>query len=131
MKNRPRFETQIPTDQIPDHTHLEIDVFYGEGGINYFNYKDEPRGYWVSLRPIKMEGRCKSFVMFDDKAFKVFLEPAKRFNANRLNALGALIMQRKDNIARLFLAKDREGIKKLASDVTDGFTAILQNSFGG
>lgn len=34
---------------------LEIAVYYSLGGMNYFNYKQEPRGYYGSVTPVKIE----------------------------------------------------------------------------
>lgn len=31
---------------------LKIEVYYHLGGINYFTYKDEQRGYYLSISPI-------------------------------------------------------------------------------
>lgn len=36
---------------------LKIEVYYDKGGMNYFHGKVDPRGYWVSVRPVKREIR--------------------------------------------------------------------------
>lgn len=36
---------------------LEIQVYYSLGGMNYANYKQEPRGYYLSVAPVKIEKR--------------------------------------------------------------------------
>ena len=33
---------------------LKIEVYYDKGGINYFNSKNEPRGYWLSMRQVEV-----------------------------------------------------------------------------
>lgn len=38
-------------------THLLIELRYNLGGINYFTYKQEPRGYYLSVSPVKLEHR--------------------------------------------------------------------------
>ena len=32
---------------------LELSVYYSLGGLNYFTYKNEPRGYYLSITPIE------------------------------------------------------------------------------
>lgn len=36
-------------------THLKIEVYYNLGGINYFTYRTENRGYYLSVTPVKRE----------------------------------------------------------------------------
>jgi hypothetical protein len=60
---------------------LKIEVFYDKGGMNYFNYKVEPRGYWLSMRQVerKMEDRgivIESYSMFSGA--KAFLLEVKK-----------------------------------------------------
>lgn len=38
-------------------THLLIELKYNLGGYNYFTYKQEPRGYYLSVSPVKLEQR--------------------------------------------------------------------------
>lgn len=60
---------------------LKVQVFYAKGGMNYFNYKTEPRGYWVSIQPVNVDRNengvvWESFDMFS--GYKVFLLEVKR-----------------------------------------------------
>lgn len=34
-------------------THLKCEVFYSLGGMNYFTYKQEGRGYYASVTPVE------------------------------------------------------------------------------
>lgn len=36
---------------------LEIEVKYSLGGYNYFTYKSEPRGYYLSVSPVQRSTR--------------------------------------------------------------------------
>ena len=38
-------------------TCLKVEVFYSKGGLNYFNYKEEKRGYWLSVRMVETDCR--------------------------------------------------------------------------
>lgn len=62
---------------------LKIEVFYDKGGMNYFNGKNEPRGYWLSMRQVerKVEDHgvvIESYGMFSGA--KTFLKEVKRFS---------------------------------------------------
>ena len=34
-------------------THLKVETYYSLGGMNYFNYKTERRGYYLSVVPVE------------------------------------------------------------------------------
>ena len=34
-------------------THIEVKTYYSLGGMNYATYKTDPRGYWLSVKPIE------------------------------------------------------------------------------
>lgn len=39
---------------VEGNTHLKIEVYYHKGGMNYFTYKQEARGYWLSVCPVEL-----------------------------------------------------------------------------
>jgi galactokinase/mevalonate kinase-like predicted kinase len=47
---------------------LKVHLFYNKGGMNYFNGKEERRGYYLSVTPVEIEQRngyqSESFLMF-------------------------------------------------------------------
>lgn len=61
---------------------LKIEVYYDKGGMNYFNGKNEPRGYWLAMRQVERDIRedCGVFVesygMFSGT--KIFLKEVKK-----------------------------------------------------
>ena len=62
---------------------LKIEVYYDKGGINYFNSKNEPRGYWLSMRQVERDRRengvvIESYGMFSGA--KMFLKEVKRYS---------------------------------------------------
>ena len=52
--------TSIKTIRLPlagnanKSTHLEINTYYSLGGVSYATYKNEPRGYYISVTPIEL-----------------------------------------------------------------------------
>ena len=86
---------------------LKIEVFYDKGGMNYFNSKVEPRGYWLAMRQVErkvedhgvviesygMFSGAKSFLLEvkrkSDKAYEQALVLAEEKMADlRLHVLG-------------------------------------------
>jgi hypothetical protein len=38
-----------------ENTEVKIELKYNLGGLNYWNYKTEARGYWLHIQPLKIE----------------------------------------------------------------------------
>lgn len=63
------------------NTELKIEVYYHKGGLNYFTYKNEPRGYYVSVLPVEIQRMDNGIVMESFAAFsgiKSFLKEVSR-----------------------------------------------------
>lgn len=52
----------------PNATHLKAEIYYSLGGMNYFTYKNERRGYYMSISPVVREridyGTMESYTAF-------------------------------------------------------------------
>jgi hypothetical protein len=60
---------------------LKMEVYYDKGGMNYFNSKVEPRGYWLSMRQVERDTRENGVVMESYGMFsgaKAFLLEVKK-----------------------------------------------------
>lgn len=81
-------------------THIEIDASYDKGGVAIFSGRNKPRGYYLSVGPIKVEdrgtGEIVSFILFSG-APAVFLEGAKRLDRKREVAIRERIFQEAEN----------------------------------
>lgn len=65
-----------------DNKFLKSEVYYNKGGINYFTYKTDPRGYWVSVTIVEREVRengvsIESFSLFGS-GYREFLFEVKK-----------------------------------------------------
>ena len=49
-------------------THLEINTYYSLGGVSYATYKNEPRGYYISVTTIKLDN-SRGYTMVTTTAF--------------------------------------------------------------
>ena len=68
-----------------ENKFLKIEVFYSKGGMNYYNGKNEARGYWLSARQVeRSESGTTGFMMESFGMFsgaKIFLLEVKRQSA--------------------------------------------------
>ena len=80
----------IPVTNADDSVNtVEISVRYEAGGMNYFNYQQSERGYYVSISTVKIERQngyaTRSFTLFS--GYKAFMEGARRFSQQKLERL--------------------------------------------
>ena len=61
-----------------ENQYLKIRLYYSLGGMNYFNYKQEARGFYLSVSPVKREGHLESYVAFSGTKYCV--HPCNRFS---------------------------------------------------
>jgi hypothetical protein len=47
----------IPVEGKENVSHIKVDTFYDLGGTNYWTYKQNKRGYYVSCTPVFREDR--------------------------------------------------------------------------
>ena len=59
-----------------DCSHLEVEIYYNKGGMNYWNSKNEPRGYWISLNLCQV--REHSIVTVPTDGVRYFLKEVGR-----------------------------------------------------
>lgn len=80
---------KIPEYYNTENNVLKIEVYYSLGGYDYFSYKEEKRGFYISLRPMKesKEGLCSFSLFGKDSGYKILLEEVKRNNPKRLKVL--------------------------------------------
>jgi len=60
---------------------LDASITYALGGMNYFTYRDEPRGYYFSLQPWESDGVWRKFAAFS--GVKKCVLPCGRQSAKR------------------------------------------------
>jgi len=66
--------------------YIKVEVYYSLGGLNYFNYRPEPRGFYLSVQPITIEKShgvtWESFVGFS--GVKHFIVPCAKYSPKKL-----------------------------------------------
>ena len=93
---------------------MKISVTYQKGGLSWATYKTNPKGFYVSLVPIKYEVgevfTTESFMMFSGGSISYFVLPAARFNSARLTSIAEQVFEKKELLTELFLAGNKAGI---------------------
>jgi|GEM_PF-1457157 len=89
MGARRKLIKEIPVFGNPDVNVIEVELYFAKGGINYFNYEVEARGYYVSICPYKVshEGNFKSKSYSAFTGVKTLLLEASRFGQKKLETL--------------------------------------------
>ena len=101
-------------------THFKVSVDYSKGGINYFSYKTEPRGYYLYVTPVvREEGFERSALMGDGAGFKVLLKETKRLNRKTLELADTVVQAHLHALLPLLLAADRTGILQLTEKMKE------------
>ena len=65
-------------------THIHVRTNYSLGGINYFTYKNEARGYWLHITPVTKENKydCRMISFVSSKpGIKTLLKEVTRKSA--------------------------------------------------
>lgn len=70
---------------------VEITIDYNLGGLNYFNYKEEKRGYYIHFTPCLVThdkyGTMKETEIFHKRSFKCCIMPVERKSKKKLQML--------------------------------------------
>jgi hypothetical protein len=76
-----RHEKYIERNDLKDATHLEVSVSYKLGGRNYISGGVTPRGYYLTVTPVRKRNETISYTLFSGQS-KLLLE-TKRFTAKQ------------------------------------------------
>jgi hypothetical protein len=76
-------------DRSTDLPNFRVDgsIAFDKGGINYWDYKQKPKGYYLHLQVVEIKDGCKCYSIGDGSGLCAFLESAERFNFKRLREL--------------------------------------------
>lgn len=93
-----------PIDGFPQ---VQIEIRYSLGGINYFNYKEQKRGYYFHVNPCKRKEYGNGIYsteiqLWHDKAFKVCIKETSRKSEKTLNKLKEILNTNKEEILKAY-----------------------------
>jgi hypothetical protein len=96
--------------------HIEVSIGYALGGMNYFTYKDDPRGYFLHLHPIRVRDWAVSFTMGaqgNEAGVKYLLLPARSYNRKKHAELAAKLLPHAEQLARWHFEGNRQATRDL------------------
>ena len=93
-----------PIDNFPE---IQVEIRYSLGGINYFDYHPEKRGYYFHVNPCKRKEYGNGLVSTEiqpmhDRAFKVCIKETNRKSEKTLNKLRDLLSKNKEEILKAY-----------------------------
>ena len=97
---------QIKTEYIPlseENKYLRVSLYYDLGGMNYFTYEVDKRGYYVSVRIVERANGWESYTMFD--GYKQLVVECKRQSKRHENDAVALMEPIKQRLVARILAE--------------------------
>lgn len=109
----------IPSSEARVATHIKIEVQYSKGGLNYFTYKEEPRGVYVIVTPVEVKDQG-GYQMEQYTAFsgvKSCVKALKRKSEKAEQEIWAKIEPVCERIAKGFLAHDITGVHNVLEEV--------------
>lgn len=65
---------------------LTVEIYYSLGGMNYFSYRSEPRGYYFSVTPENRRNGIVSFSTSNSGAKQCFMEVKRHTKKNEAAA---------------------------------------------
>lgn len=74
-------ESDNPFDAEPNV--LSVSIAYSKGGVNYFSYRQEERGFWLHIQPERRSGHTVTCSPMD--GVKTCVEQVSRFSAKAFN----------------------------------------------
>lgn len=82
------------TKPIDKFSQVQIQIDYNLGGINYFNYKEEKRGYYLRFSPCKHTEidngvYCTEMQPMHERSFKICIKEVNRKSTKTFNDLNA------------------------------------------
>ena len=76
---------------------LEARIYYSLGGMNWFTYKNEPRGYWFSLTPYESKNGMICYTAFSGS--KMCVLPCERQSKKRYEEAKSML----DDLVRKYI----------------------------
>lgn len=95
----------VGTYDLHDNWKLQISVRWNAGGINYWNYELETKGYDLIVKTFQLSDGSTTWTM-GNPGYRQRLEEATRFNRKRMIALGDALTDEQIDDIRQRIAKE-------------------------
>lgn len=85
-------------------THLKIETYYHLGGFSYWTYKQEQRGYYLSVIPVERGNGMEGYIAFS--GIKQCIKPVSRKSKKAETEAESLVGEYLENLINYVLAKN-------------------------
>ena len=90
-------------NKIDEYEKVKIEILYNEGGINYFDYKEQERGYYLHFNPCNVKNYEGGFTgiqtePFHKRSWKMLICPAKRRSQKKLLELKQILITHQSDV---------------------------------
>ena len=101
---------------IDDFPQVQIQIDYNLGGMNYFNYKEEKRGYYLRFSPCKHKEISNGLYSTEmqpmhERSFKICIREVNRKSTKTYNALLAIFNHHLDDILKEYEKSNKDCVK--------------------
>lgn len=106
------------TPDLPNN-HMLVEVYYEQGGMNYFSGNVKPRGYYILVKPIDREERSfadgqkyytESMSLFGAGGYQL-IEEANRYSQKQLERVIASAQEALNEVAQIVVGQIKAGVK--------------------
>ena len=91
-----------------ENTEVKIELKYNLGGLNYWNYKTEARGYWLHIHTLKIERQqgctIESYNCFS--GYKALILETKRKSDKAYNTALEMLEAKKAEMLEIILTNN-------------------------
>lgn len=91
---------------------IDVELYYSLGGMNYFTYKQEPRGFYVSITPEHRSKGMVSYVGFS--GVKKLIKEVKRYSAKSFKEAREMLPGEIENFVKPWCASKGYDIENCA-----------------
>jgi hypothetical protein len=91
-----------------ENTEVKIELKYNLGGLNYWNYKTEARGYWLHIQPLKIERQQDCTIESYDcfSGYKALILETKRKSDKAYNTALEMLEAKKTEMLEIILTNN-------------------------
>ena len=100
-----KYERYIERDDLKDATHLEVSVYYSKGGTNFFSGGVIPRGYFLSVQPVKKGNGMVSFNAFSGQS--LLLLETKRYTDKQFARAKEMAKEREEELIAVVISENK------------------------
>ena len=106
---------QNPTD---NNTHVQISIYYTQGGMSFYDYKNVSQGIKLSVDKIEIKENCIRSTMGTSVCFNLL--ETKRYNEKKLKEVADKFKANKNQIAEMYNNGTINDIQILVNETMKG-----------